>query len=487
MGSFDITAQTPTRTIRVQVTRAIIALGLTATCVMGAVTPAGAADAPVTRAKVQLSVPGGATHVAARGNVVATISTTGSSVSIIDATGLTVRSTTALPTAPSALALSPDGALAYVAAGTTIVVVVDTATGALVRRVDYSNERIDEFRGCSPMLLGSTAKSPEGMATSPSGQLIDFVVECSGFPGIFSVDTRTMAVVKKTWTYLNRGGLGWPLGALAVFDDRTLVRTLRSNDYCMEQRGCPPQPLVITTADPTSTTITVNVLYTGPLPAGPFSALTRDPMTGTLLAAKDQSLVWVDPVSGAQSRSLEGVGSGFVDLKVDPSTGRIYGQDEQGTVVVDPSSGRVLGMIMTTLDAVAGGRGYHATATGVDVIDLGSGLVPTQPIAVTAKVARAVKGRVNATVTWKSPASAASTPVTAYRLRGYSYRNADDKKPAVVTYKVGPETTSSRISLMKQVTTTNAKKPAFYTFTVTPINDAGEGATDSTQIQAQSK
>ncbi len=469
--------------MQVQARRTVLALGLAATCMLGAVTSAEAADAPAPRAAVQLLVPGGATHVAARGNVVATISTASSSVSIIDAAGLTVRSTTALPTAPSALALSPDGALAYVANGSRIVV-VDTATGALVRTVDYSNESIDEFRGCGSMLLGSTANSPEGMATSPNGHLIDLVVECSGFPGIFSVDTRTMAVAKKTWTYLNRGGLGPPIGPLAVFDDRTIVRTVSPNDYCMndqEHGGCPSTPRVITTGDPTSATVWVNVL-----PAGPFSALTRDPMTGTLLASKDQSLVWVDPVSGTQARSLKGVGSAFVDLKVDPSTGRIYGQDEQGMVVVDPASGRVLGMIMTTLDAVAGGRGYHATATGVDVINVGSGLVPTQPLAVTAKVGRAVKEKVSATVTWQAPASAASTPATAYWLRGYSYRNASDKKPAVVAIKVGPETTSSRIT-MKQVTTTNAKKPAFYTFTVTPINDAGHGALSSTQIQDKRK
>ena len=480
MSSFDVTAHASARTMQVQARRAILALGLAATCMLGAVTSAEAVDAPAPRAAVQLLVPGGATHVVARGNVVATISTLGSSVSFIDAAGLTVRSTTALPTAPAALALSPDGALAYVATGSRIVV-VDTTSGALVRTVDYSTESIDEFRGCGSMLLGSTAKSPEGMATSPNGHLIDFVVECSGFPGIFSVDTRTMAVAKKTWTYLNRGGLGPPIGPLAVFDDRTIVRTVSPNDYCTNDQkhgGCPSTPRVITTGDPTSTTAWVNVL-----PAGPFSALTRDPMTGTLLASKDQSLVWVDPVSGTQARSLKGVGSAFVDLKVDPSTGRIYGQDEQGTVVVDPASGRVLGMIMTTLDAVSGGRGYHATATGIDV---GSGLVPTQPLAVTAKVGRAVKGRVSATVTWKAPVSAASTPATAYWLRGYSYRNASDKKPAVVAIKVGPETTSSRITL-RQVTTTNAKKPAFYTFTVTPINDVGHGALSSTQIQDKRK
>lgn len=141
---------------------------------------------------------------------------------------------------------------------------------------------------------------------------------------------------------------------------------------------------------------------------------------------------------------------------------------------------------MEPLDAVSGARGYHATATGIDIIDLGSGLVPTRPPAVTAKVGRGVKGTVNATITWQAPASAGSSPITGYRVQASAYRNAKDKKPAVVKYTVSAGTTSSRLTL-KQVRTTNAKAPAFYAFTVTPINAVGDGADGSTQVVAQRK
>ena len=484
MSSINVTAPASARAIKVQAIRAILALGMAATCMLGAVTSAAASDAPTTRASFQLVVPGGATHVAARGKVVATISTAGSSVSIIDAAGWTVRSTTALPVAPSGVALSPDGSAAYVTAGYEIFV-VDTATGALVRSGAYNNEPMrDSFNGGMQPCLSYSANSP-GMqsrspAMSPDGRLLYFVGDCQpGWPVIFSIDPMTMLVVKKAPTYTGRGGLGFPNGPLAAFDDRAIVTGSSPVSYCFSDM-CWPTAIVITYRG-YDDGLQYNMMFS----AGPFSSLTRDPVTGALLASKGDSLVWVDPVSGAQARSLEGVGSAFVDLKVDPSTGRIYGQDGQGTVVVAPLGG-VLGMIMTTLDAVAGGRGYHATATGVDVIDVGSGLVPTQPVAVTAKVGRAAKGKVSATVTWKAPLSAAWTPAAAYWLRGYSYRSASDKKPAVVAIKVGPEMTSSRIA-MKQVTTTNAKKPAFYTFTVTPMNDAGEGATGSAQVTAPRK
>ena len=477
MSSLDVTGAASARTNRVWAIRVILALGLAVTCMLGAVTSAAASDAPTTRAGLQLVVPGGATHMAARGNVVATISADGSSVSIIDAAALTVRSTTALPVAPSGVALSPDGSFAYVTAGYEVFV-VDTATGAVVRSGAYNNEPMRDLvlGGTSPCNSasrnGMQSRSP---AMSPDGRLLYFVGDCHyGWPVIFSIDPMTMLVVQKATTSRGRGGLGLPNGPLAAFDDQAIVTGSEPN------------------GGPTAIAITSNggmsegFWYAGEFSAGPFSALTRDPVTGALLASKGDSLVWVDPVSGAQARSLEGVGSAFGDVKVDPSTGLIYGRDGQGTVVVDPASGRVLGMIMTTLDAVAGGRGYHATATGVDVLDLGSGLVPTQPLALAAKVGRAAKGKVSATVTWRAPVSAASTPATAYLLRGYSYRNSSDKKPAVVATKVGPETTSSRITL-RQVTTTNAKKPAIYAFTVTPISEFGSGASSYTQIQSQRK
>ena len=329
MSSFAITELASARTMRVQAIRAILALGLAATCMLGAVTWAAASDAPTTRAGIQLIVPGGATQVAARGKVVATVSTDGSSVRFIDAARLMLRSTTALPVAPSGVALSADGSFAYVTAGYEIVV-VETATGALMRSGAYNNEPMrDSYSGGTQPCLSSTANSP-GMqsrspAMSPDGRRLYFVGDCQpGWPVIFTIDPTTMLVVKKAPTYTGRGGRGFPNGPLADFDDQAIVTARQPDDYCLNG-----------TCEPTSIAITSNgdmvkgFQYAKKFSAGLFSALTRDPVTGALLASKGDSLVWVDPVSEAQTRSLKGVGSAFVDLKVDPSTGLVYGQDGQ--------------------------------------------------------------------------------------------------------------------------------------------------------------
>lgn len=191
MSSLDVTGAASARTNRVWAIRVILALGLAVTCMLGAVTSAAASDAPTTRAGLQLVVPGGATHMAARGNVVATTSADGSSVSIIDAAALTVRSTTALPVAPSGVALSPDGSFAYVTAGYEVFV-VDTATGAVVRSGAYNNEPMRDLvlGGTSPCNLtsrnGMQSRSP---AMSPDGRLLYFVGDCHyGWPVIFSID-----------------------------------------------------------------------------------------------------------------------------------------------------------------------------------------------------------------------------------------------------------------------------------------------------------
>jgi len=319
-------------------------------------------------------------------------------------------------------------------------------------------------------------------ATTPDGRMLSFVGDCQGWPVIWSIDPVTMLVTSKSFTYLGRGGLGFPTGPLAAFADQAIVTGRHPDDYCLDVDNCGPTSIVITSKG----NVYKGFQYASQFPAGPFTVLTRDPVTGSLLASQGQSLVWVDPATGAQTRRMDGVGSSFSDLKVDSSTGFVYGRDGQGTVVVDPAAGRVLGMIMEPLDAVSGARGYHATATGIDIIDLGSGLVPTRPPAVTAKVGRGVKGTVNATITWQAPASAGSSPITGYRVQASAYRNAKDKKPAVVKYTVSAGTTSSRLTL-KQVRTTNAKAPAFYAFTVTPINAVGDGADGSTQVVAPRK
>lgn len=469
---------------------AVPAMSLAMAFAMAAGFPAKA-DTPSSRLGGQVTVPAVVTAVAAQGNIAVAISASATSasastasasfVSVIDATGPTVRSTTALPEAPSGLALSPDGTLAYVATDHQIIV-VDTATGALVRSAAYDSEPMPDrvLGGQQPCgsAYGMKLRNP---ATTLDGRILSFVGDCQGWPVIWSVDPATMLVMAKSFTYLRRGGLGFPIGPLAAFDDQAIVTGRHPDDYCLDG-VCRPTSVVITSKGDTYQ----GFQYASQFPAGPFSALTRDPFTGSLLASQEQSLVWVDPATGAETRRLNDVGSNFSDLKVDSATGLVYGRDEQGTIVVDPVAGRVLGMIMESLDAVSGGRGYHASATGVDVIDLGSGLVPTRPPAVTAKVSRAAKGTVNAMISWQAPTSAGSSPVTGYWIRGSSYRNAKDKKPAVVRYKVSAGMTSSRLTL-KQVRTTNAKAPAFYAFTVTPINAVGYGADGSTQVAAPRK
>jgi len=431
---------------------------------------------------VQVTVPAGVTAVAAQGNIAAAISTSARTVSIIDAAGRTLRSTTALPEPPTGVVLSPDGTLAYVATDHQIIV-VDTATGAMVRTAAYDSEPMPNrvLGGQQPCgsALGMKLRSP---ATTSDGRVLSFVGDCQGWPVLWSIDPVTMLVTSKSFTYLGRGGLGFPIGPLAVFDDQVIVNGRKPDDYCLDVNNCGPSSIVITSRGD----VEKGFQYGSKFPAGPFSALTRDPVTGSLLASKENSLVWVDPATGAQSRSLDGVGSNFTDLKVDTATGFVYGRDEQGTVVVDPAAGRVLGVIMEPLDAVSGGRGYHATATGIDIIDLSSGLVPTRPPTVTAKVGRAVNGTVNAAISWQPPASAGSSPITSYRVQASAYRNAKDKKPTVVNYTVSAGTTSSRLTL-KQVKTTNPKAPAFYAFTVTPINAIGDGADGSTTVVATRK
>ena len=461
--------------------RAVPALTAALACVMASGPPA-AAETPAARLAVEVGIPGGVAAVAVQGDIAAALGTSLRSINFIDAINGSIRSTAALPSAASGVALSPDGYFAFVATDNQLFV-IDTATGAVVRSTDYGSEAMPNrvFGGEQPCgsTFGMKLRSP---VMSPDGRHLNFIGDCQGWPVLWSIDPVTMLVTSKSFTYLGRGGLGFPVGPLAAFDDQVIVNGRKPDDYCLDVDNCGPGSIVITSKGD----VYKGFLYASKFPAGPFSALTRDPVTGTLLASKGDSLVWVDPGSGAQSRRLEGVGSNFTNLKVDSSTGLIYGRDEQGTVVVDPAAGRVLGMLMKPLDAVSGGRGYHATATGIDIIDLGSGLVPTRPPAVTAKVGRAVNGTVNATISWQPPASAGSSPITGYWVQGSAYRNAKDKKPTVVSYRVSAGVTSGRLTL-KQVRTMNAKAPASYAFTVTPINAVGDGPYGSAQVAAPRK
>lgn len=452
------------------------------TAVIACLVPSGAlaaAETQAARLAVEVGIPGGVTAVAAQGNMAVALGPALGSVIIVDSITGSIRSTSALPSTASGVALSLDGSSGFVATDSQIFV-LDTATGSVVRSKDYGSETMPNrvLGGEQPCgsALGMKLRSP---AMSPDGRHLNFIGDCQGWPVLWSIDPVTMSVTSKSFTYLGRGGLGFPIGPLAAFDDRVIVNGRKPDDYCLNVNNCGPGSIVITSRGD----IEKGFQYGSKFPAGPFSALTRDPVAGSLLASKVDALVWVDPESGMQTRSIEGVGSNVTDLKVDSSTGLIYARDDQGTVVVDPAAGQVSGMLMEALDAVSGGRGYHATATGVDIIDVRSGFVATRPRSVAAKVGRPVNGTVKATLNWQPPTSAGSSPVTGYRVQASAYRNAKDKKPTVMNDRVSAGATSSRLTI-KQVRSTDAKSPAFYAFTVTPINAIGDGAYGSAQVAA---
>lgn len=70
------------------------------------------------------------------------------------------------------------------------------------------------------------------------------------------------------------------------------------DDYRLDVDHYGPTSIVITSKGDTYK----DLQYASQFPAGPFSALTRDPVTGSLLASQEQSLVWVDPATVAQTR-----------------------------------------------------------------------------------------------------------------------------------------------------------------------------------------
>ena len=464
--------------VAMRITGLIVALGLGSAGILGVVAPAAIAGVPADEVNVTAKVPGGATRVAAQGKVIATVSESGRSVSIVDAQSLAVRSTTTLPETPSTVVLGPDGSLAYVLAGAGIYV-IDTTTGALVRSATYDSVKDSD---CSEVTKPKLSR----LAISPNGGRLNVGAEIGcDVEKIWSIDPISLTVGDKAAiTRVGRGlSLGNLNGPLVSFNDRILTTLLKQNDYCSNSNGCPPDLVVVTSSGDSAGRFPNGSEFGSPKYAS-FSALTRDPVAGTLIATDGRSLIWVEPGSGVVLRHLDGVVDGVSSLIVDPLTGLIYGQNGSGTVVVDPVAGKVLGMHTVAVDEVINGRGYHATTAGIDVMtDASQMLVPTKPLSVSAKVGRAVKGRVNATVTWQPPAAAGSSPVTAYLVQAYSRRNAADKKPVVRLCRAGVVSRRCIFDL-KQVTTTNSRNPALYTFTVTPMNDDGNGASGTVQVTA---
>ena len=129
-----------------------------------------------------VALPGGVSAVAVQGSIVA--ATSASSISIIDANSLAVRSTVKLPQAPNPdskappeVVLTSDGALAYVLAGQGLFV-VDTAAGTLIRWVEI------------PLACLS------GMTISPDGGRLNVIADCNSTDSaICAIDPVTLLVV----------------------------------------------------------------------------------------------------------------------------------------------------------------------------------------------------------------------------------------------------------------------------------------------------
>ena len=110
--------------------------------------------------------------------------TSGSSVSIIDATGPTVRSTTALPQAPSGVAMSRTGPL-HMSQPTTRSSSPIPPPAALVRSAGYDSEAMsNRVLGGQQSCGSALGMNIRSLATTPDGSLLAFVGDCQGWPVI---------------------------------------------------------------------------------------------------------------------------------------------------------------------------------------------------------------------------------------------------------------------------------------------------------------
>ena len=494
-----------------RLTGALIALGVSGACLLGggapeavAVAPAAAVVAPL----ASVAVPGGVSGMAVQGGTIATFSVANNTVSFIDLPSLTVRSTTALSSVPKGVVLSPDGALAYLVVGYPELVyggidVFDTATGAVVRSATYDKQQPICVNGA--MSIYAPAISPDGLrlyvlADGPA---------CPINTEVWTIDPVTLARIGRSVTYRYNDGPGLIADGVPVsFNDRTFVM---GSSYCPGEEGCGnSQSIMVITGktDPYGLLAADNFPIRGSDRQG--AALARDPGDNTLLSLTnsvkfvmfdqlpaEQSLLRIDPVSGALLGSVDGLGSDVLSLRVDPTTRLVYGSRVGGgMVVVDAVAGRVLGVLPVFVNAVLSGRGYAATASGVDVIDLGQPMAPALPQGMKVKVGSAVKGKVKATVTWKAPARSGASPVTGYRVVAQS-RGSDSFEADFYggeSKAVSTQTCLTRVkltcvlSLTQLVKTKNDRTdefyPSLYTFTVTPINEAGAGLSGFTFVRA---
>ena len=492
------------RSTRRIVVAAALSVGLA--CSYGGLAPAAMSSPKQPGLVASVTLPGGASAVAVQGSIVAAISASASSISIIDANSLTVRSTVTLPQvpnpyseAPPEVVLTSDGALAYVLAGQGLFV-VDTAAGTLIRWVEI------------PLACLS------GMTISPDGGRLNFIADCGGDSAIWSINPVTLVVGDRnvTLTGFNEG-LGRPYGRLASSLDRTFAMASRPVFKCPDMNGCPMPDAVISVNGASATP-----LVSGPVETG--DALIRDPADGTLLALTpqlawmeftglpaDQSLIRIDADSGAQLGQINGLGSQTGSLReptskgdssyaggelpsqvaalnLDPVDMRVYGlrSSRNSLVVVDLVSKSVLGEVKVRVKgqygvAFSDGRGYVATDAGVNVIDPQKMLAPSAPQSVSLKIQPAGKGRVKATITWKAPVSAGASPVAGYAVRARS------EDPGLAVDFRSQATCSTRklkcVLILKQVKTSDGFYPAFYGVRVNAMSKLGAGASSQVFVR----
>ena len=168
-----------------------------------------------------------------------------------------------------------------------------------MRSAGYDSEAMpDRVLGGQQSCGSALGMNIRRLATTPDGRLLTFVGGCQGWPIIWSIDPATLLVTKTSFTYFRRGGLGFPIGPLVAFDDQAIMTGRHPDDYCLDVANCGPTSIVITSSGDTYK----GLQYASQFAAEPFSALTRDPVIGSLLASREQSLVWVDPAAVAQTR-----------------------------------------------------------------------------------------------------------------------------------------------------------------------------------------
>lgn len=458
-----------------------------------------------------VAIAGGVDAVAVTGNVAVVTSTSARTVSMVDAPTLTVRSTTPVPLVPAEVVLSPDGSLAYVLAyqpnqyhfdrsDYNDIYVLDTATGAVVRSASY---RSVSGKSCT----GTMAL--RDLTISPDGRRLDVVAGelCGSNVEIWTIDPQTLAVSNQV--VLLSGflvGVGSPTGSMVSFDDRLMSFLYVQVFKCPDSDGC-PQPDVIMSLRGSA----LETLNNGPVQMGVTMA--RDPLDGKLWAPTPttawisyspvpaaQSLIRFDPVTGAQERRVDGIGTRVGDLKVDSAARRLYAMRgfsswsdsgwltlSRSIAVVDLTTGSLLGdlpVVANRAFAVGNGRVYLATAAGLDVIDPTQALAPSAPQLLQMKINPAGKGKVRATITFKPPVAKGSSAITGYRVDAFATDFGNSTKSVRGTATCRPRKTTCTVTL-KKVTTEDDTDPAMYIAMVRAVNAKGLGAAAELAVEAK--